>query len=117
MIRTDPDGSILRLGDIARLELGAANLDRSTRLNGSAAALIAVYQAPGANALTALGGVNQAMADGARYFPEDLAWKVTYDPTTFVTATIHEVQKTLIEAFGSWSFLSSTCSWEICVPH
>jgi len=99
VIRTNPDGSVLRLGDIARLELGAANLDRSTRLNGSPAALIAVYQAPGANALTALGGVKQAMADAAKNFPDDLTWKVTYDPTTFVTATIHEVQKTLIEAF------------------
>ena len=99
VIRTNPDGSVLRLGDIARLELGAANLDRSTRLNGAPAALIAVYQAPGANALTALGGVKQVMADAAQDFPDDLAWKVTYDPTTFVTATIHEVQKTLIEAF------------------
>ena len=99
VIRTNPDGSILRLGDIARLELGAANLDRSTRLNGTPAALMAVYQAPGANALNALGGVKQAMADAAKDFPEDLAWKVTYDPTTFVTDTIHEVQKTLIEAF------------------
>src|ERR1700759_3726055 len=99
VIRTNPDGSVLRLGDVARLELGAANLDRSTRLNGAPAALIAVYQAPGANALTALGGVKQVMADAARNFPDDLTWKVTYDPTTFVTATIHEVQKTLIEAF------------------
>ncbi len=99
VIRTNPDGSILRLGDVARLELGAANLDRSTRLNGAPAALMAVYQAPGANALTALGGVKQVMADAAQDFPEDLAWKVTYDPTIFVTATIHEVQKTLIEAF------------------
>ena len=99
VIRTNPDGSVLRLGDIARLELGAANLDRSTRLNGAPAALIAVYQSPGANALNALGGVKQVMADAAQEFPDDLAWKVTYDPTTFVTATIHEVQKTLIEAF------------------
>src|SRR4051794_7621637 len=99
VIRTNPDGSVLRLGDIARLELGAANLDRSTRLNGAPAALIAVYQAPGANALTALGVVKQVLTDAAHGFPEDLAWKVTYDPTTFVTATIHEVQKTLVEAF------------------
>jgi hydrophobe/amphiphile efflux-1 (HAE1) family protein len=99
VIRTNPDGSVLRLGDIARLELGAANLDRSTRLNGAPAALVAVYQAPGANALTALDGVKQVMATAARDFPDDLAWKVTYDPTTFVTATIHEVQKTLVEAF------------------
>ena len=99
VIRTNPDGSVLRLGDIARLELGAANLDRSTRLNGAPAALVAVYQAPGANALTALDGVKQVMASAANNFPDDLAWKVTYDPTTFVTATIHEVGKTLVEAF------------------
>jgi hydrophobe/amphiphile efflux-1 (HAE1) family protein len=99
IIRTNPDGSVLRLGDIARLELGAANLDRSTRLNGAPAALIAVYQAPGANALSALGAVKHVMEEAARTFPDDLAWKVTYDPTTFVTATIHEVQKTLLEAF------------------
>jgi hydrophobe/amphiphile efflux-1 (HAE1) family protein len=99
VIRTNSDGSVLRLGDVARLELGAANLDRSTRLNGTPAALMAVYQTPGANALTALGGVKQAMAAASHDFPDDLAWKVTYDPTTFVTDTIHEVQKTLIEAF------------------
>ncbi len=99
VIRTNEDGSVLRLGDIARLELGAANLDRSTRLNGGPAALMAVYQAPGANALTSLGGVKQAMTEAAQNFPDDLAWKVTYDPTTFVSATIHEVEKTLVEAF------------------
>jgi hydrophobe/amphiphile efflux-1 (HAE1) family protein len=99
VIRTNPDGSVLRLGDIARLELGAANLDRSTRLNGAPAALVAVYQAPGANALSALDGVKQVMATAAHDFPDDLAWKITYDPTTFVTDTIHEVQKTLVEAF------------------
>jgi hydrophobe/amphiphile efflux-1 (HAE1) family protein len=99
IIRTNPDGSVLRLGDVARLELGAANLDRSTQLNGAPAALIAIYQAPGANALSTLDAVKKLMADSQKGFPEDLAWKVTYDPTTFVTATIHEVQKTLIEAF------------------
>ncbi len=99
VIRTNQDGSVLRLGDVARLELGAANMDRSTRLNGAPAALVAIYQAPGANALDALDAVKQMMTDSAKAFPADLAWKVTYDPTTFVTATIHEVQKTLVEAF------------------
>ena len=99
VIRTNSDGSLLRLKDIARIELGAANLDRDTRLNGAAAALIAVYQAPGANALISLDAVKKAMRDAEKDFPPDLAWKVTYDPTKFVTATIHEVQKTLIEAF------------------
>ncbi len=99
VIRTNQDGSILRLSDVARLELGAANLDRATRLNGAPATLIAIYQAPGANALTALGAVKTLMNERAKEFPDDLAWKITYDPTTFVTATIHEVNKTLVEAF------------------
>jgi hydrophobe/amphiphile efflux-1 (HAE1) family protein len=99
VIRTNSDGSLLRLKDIARVELGAANLDRDTRLNGSAAALVAVYQAPGANALISLDAVKKAMTEAVKDFPPDLAWKVTYDPTKFVTATIHEVEKTLIEAF------------------
>src|SRR5439155_6400193 len=64
-----------------------------------AAALIGIYQSPVANALTTLGAVKQGLEDAAKSFPEDLAWKVTYDTTTFVTDTMHEVQKTLIEAF------------------
>src|SRR6476620_8704124 len=99
VIRTNPDGSVLRLGDVARLELGAANLDRETRLNGSPAAAIAIYQAPGANAITTLQAIKDKLAQLEKRFPDDLAWKVTYDPTVFVTDTIHEVQKTLIEAF------------------
>ncbi|NIX77325.1 efflux RND transporter permease subunit [Microvirga terricola] len=99
VLRTNPDGSVLRLGDVARLELGAANLDRETRFNGGPAAVVAIYQSPGANALSTLDAVKKQIADLAKTFPEDLEWKVTYDPTTFVTDTIHEVQKTLVEAF------------------
>jgi hydrophobe/amphiphile efflux-1 (HAE1) family protein len=100
VMRTNPDGSVLRLGDVARLELGAANLDRDTRFNGAATAAIAMYQAPGANALTTMKAIRalmgRLMADQEK---NDLAWKVTYDPTIFVSDTIHEVQKTLVEAF------------------
>jgi hydrophobe/amphiphile efflux-1 (HAE1) family protein len=99
VVRTNPDGSVLRLGDVARLELGAANLDRETRLNGGPAAAIAIYQSPGANAITTLDAVRSRLTESEKRFPDDLAWKVTYDPTTFVKATIDEVQKTLIEAF------------------
>ncbi|MFZ0840539.1 MAG: multidrug efflux RND transporter permease subunit [Xanthobacteraceae bacterium] len=99
VIRTNPDGSVLRLGDVARLELGAANLDRETRLNGGPAAAIAIYQSPGANAVSTLKAVRERVEALEKDFPEDLAWKITYDPTTFVTATIHEVIKTLMEAF------------------
>ncbi len=99
IIRTNPDGSVLRLADIARLELGAANLDRATRFNGQAATLIGIYQSPGANALQTLDAVKQRLTLAAKNFPEDLAWKVTYDPTTFVSATIETVEHTLVEAF------------------
>jgi hydrophobe/amphiphile efflux-1 (HAE1) family protein len=99
IIRANPDGSILRLHDVARVELGAANLDRNTRLNGGPAAAVAIYQSPGANAITTLKAVEARISELATRFPDDLAWKVTYDPTIFVTDTIHEVQKTLVEAF------------------
>src|SRR5215475_5096674 len=99
VIRTNPDGSVLRLGQVARIDLGAANLDRETRLNGAPAAAIAIYQSPGANAIATLNAVKAKIAELEKRFPEDLAWKVTYDPTVFVTDTIHEVQKTLLEAF------------------
>jgi hydrophobe/amphiphile efflux-1 (HAE1) family protein len=99
VVRTNPDGSVLRLGDVARLQLGAANLDRETLFNGSPAAAVAIYQTPGANAITTLQAVKDKVTELEKRFPEGLTWKVTYDPTTFVKDTIHEVQKTLIEAF------------------
>src|SRR5271166_1994380 len=99
VIRTNPDGSVLRLGDVARVELGAANLDRETRLNGGPAAAVAIYQTPGANAIATLKAVRDRITELQKRFPEDLTWKVTYDPTSFVTATIEEVKKTLVEAF------------------
>src|ERR1700751_2576445 len=99
IIRTNPDGSVLRLGDVARLELGAANPERDPRLNGGPAAIVAIFQTPGANAIKTLNDVRARVAELAQSFPEDMAWKVTYDPTASVTATIEEVQKTLIEAF------------------
>ena len=98
IIRTNPDGSILRLGEIARLQLGAANLDRATRLNGVPASLVGIYQSPGANALTTMEALKKLMTDSAKAFPDGVAWKITYDPTTFVTATIETVKHTLAEA-------------------
>ena len=63
VVRTNPDGSVLRLGDVARLELGAANLDRDTRLNGGGAAVVAIYQSPGANAIATLKAVRDRMTE------------------------------------------------------
>src|ERR1700686_5452662 len=63
VIRTNPDGSVLRLSDVARMELGAANLDRDTRLNGVPAAVVAIYQSPGANAIATLKAVRGKIAE------------------------------------------------------
>jgi len=99
VIRTNPDGSVLRLGDVARLELGAANMDRDTRFNGNDAAAIVIYQSPGGNAIDTVNAIRKKLSELEKRFPDDLAWKITYDPTIFVTDTMHEVKKTLFEAF------------------
>src|SRR3974390_3322029 len=69
VVRTNPDGSVLRLGDVARIELGAANLDRETRLNGAAASAIAIYQTPGANAIATLKAVKDKIKNLENRFP------------------------------------------------
>lgn len=99
VIRTNPDGSLLRLRDVASVELGAANVDRETRFNGQDAAALVIYQSPGGNAIATVTAIRAKLAELQTRFPDDLAWKITYDPTVFVTDTMHEVQKTLIEAF------------------
>ncbi len=99
VIRANPDGSLVRLGDIARVELAAQSYNSIGRLNGKPSSVIAVYQSPGSNAVAAAEGVRQAMEEMAKSFPNGLDYKITYDTTVFVTATIHEVIKTLIEAF------------------
>src|SRR6201997_5281156 len=72
VVRTNPDGSVLRLRDVARVELGAANLDRETRLNGGPAAAVAIYQTPGANAIATLKQVRDRITEAQKRFPEDL---------------------------------------------
>jgi multidrug efflux pump subunit AcrB len=99
VLRTNSERSVLRLGDVARIEQSAQNMDRITRFDGRTSALIAVYQSPGANALKTMSLVRKFMAESQRPFPPDLTWTVTYDPTVFVRATVWEVQKTLFEAF------------------
>jgi hydrophobe/amphiphile efflux-1 (HAE1) family protein len=99
VIRTNPDGSTLRVRDVARVELGARNQDVAMRVDGGPAALIGVYQAPGANAVTTAAAINALMERAAQRFPEGVSWKVTFDTTIFINETIHEVEKTLIEAF------------------
>jgi hydrophobe/amphiphile efflux-1 (HAE1) family protein len=99
VIRANPDGSFVRIGNVARVELGAKTADSFGRLNGRPGAVIAIYQAPGANALAAGDGVLETLERLSKSFPEGVAYKITYDTTKFVKESIHEVVKTLFEAF------------------
>ena len=99
IVRANPDGSVLRVRDVARLELGAQILDVETRTNGKPAILIATYLAPGANAVGVAEEVKHVMQGLRERFPEGLDYQVVYDTTVFVELTIEEVIHTLIEAF------------------
>ncbi len=99
VLRANPDGSVLRVRDVARVEMGAQNEDSFSRLNGRDAVAIGIYLAPGANAVATAARVNKALQTLGGRFPEGLKYKVVYDSTTFVSDTIHEVIKTLAEAF------------------
>jgi HAE1 family hydrophobic/amphiphilic exporter-1 len=91
-------GQITRVRDVGRVELGAQTYSQAFRLNGKPSAGIAIYQLPTANALEVANRVNARMAELAKAFPQALAYGVPFDTTRFVTASIHEVYKTLIEA-------------------
>jgi len=100
IIRADENGTIVRLSDVARVELGAANYGWYGELNNSPAALVAVYQLPDANALTVAAGARQRMEELASRFPDDLAYDVTYDTTLYVQTSIREVIVTLFQALA-----------------
>jgi len=99
VIRANPDGSVLRVRDVARVELGAANMDTESRLNGNPAVTMGIYLSPGANAVQVAAGVKAAMEELKTRFPTGVDYKVFYDTSTFVSDTIYEVIKTLVEAF------------------
>jgi HAE1 family hydrophobic/amphiphilic exporter-1 len=97
-VRLNPDGSVVRLGDVARVELGALAYKQIGRIDGKPAALVAVFQAPGSNALAVATGVRQAMEGLKQRFPEGLDYVVSLDTTLPVTEGIKEIATTLVEA-------------------
>ena len=99
VIRANPDGSILRLGDVARVELGAANEDSESRLDGKPAVSIGIYLAPGANAVDTSAAVRDALAKLSERFPDGMKFRVFYDSSQFISETIEGVIQTLGEAF------------------
>jgi hydrophobic/amphiphilic exporter-1 (mainly G- bacteria), HAE1 family len=98
IIRSNPDGSTLRLKDVARIELGAQTYDLKGRYNGKPSAILAIYQLPGANAVQAAAGVRKRMEQLKQRFPPDLASDYGLDTTLAVSAGIKEIVETLFIA-------------------
>ena len=98
VVRANPDGSVLYMKDVARIELGAQTYNIIGRYNGKPAAVVAVYQLPGSNAVQAAAGVRKLMAEAKQRFPQDLDYAIALDTTLAVTEGLHEIQKTLFEA-------------------
>ena len=97
-VRSNPDGSVIRLRDIARIELGALNYQQIGRVNGQPGCAIAVFQAPGSNALAVVEGVRKQMEELQTRFPADLQFAYTLDTTLAVSQGIREIVITLSEA-------------------
>ncbi|MDI5933866.1 efflux RND transporter permease subunit [Halomonas kalidii] len=98
-LRTNPDGSALRLSDVARIELGASFYGVEARLNGATMTPIIINQQPGANALETAEAVEATMAELEGRFPPGLEYVVPYDTTLFIDASVNTVTKVFIEAF------------------
>lgn len=98
IVRANQDGSTIRLGDVARVELGSDNYGFKAMLNGREMAPMAVQMANGANAVATVEAVKARMAELQQAFPEDIEWEVPFDTTPFINASIESVISTLIEA-------------------
>src|SRR5690349_6310761 len=100
VVRANPDGSFVRVKDIARIDLGAQTYNLRGRLNGQPSAILAVYQLPGTNAIKAAEGVRKLMAEAKQRFPADMDFVVSLDQTLSVTEGLNDIVKTLFEALA-----------------
>jgi HAE1 family hydrophobic/amphiphilic exporter-1 len=100
VVRANPDGSLVRLGDVARVELGALAYKQISRLNGRPSCGMAIFQTPGSNSLAVGNAVKREMATLKARFPSDLDYAVSVDTTLPITAGISEIAWTLLEAMG-----------------
>jgi multidrug efflux pump len=98
IVRANPDGSTVRVKDVARVELGAQDYSIAARIDGQPASAIAIRLSPSANALDTAKAVKAKMAELAKFFPKGVDWLVPYDTSEFVEISINEVVKTLAEA-------------------
>ena len=98
VVRANPDGSIIRLRDVARISLEASSYSTESGINGGNAAVLGIYMLPGANAMEVAGKVKEAMKEISANFPEGLSYEIPFDMTTYISESIHEVYKSLFEA-------------------
>jgi HAE1 family hydrophobic/amphiphilic exporter-1 len=98
IVKTGADGAVTRIRDIGRVELGAQTYGQAFSANGKPAAGMAIFQSPGANALTVMNEVRSKMAQLSRAFPQGVRHDIPFDTTKFVSASVDEVYKTLLEA-------------------
>jgi HAE1 family hydrophobic/amphiphilic exporter-1 len=98
IVRRLDGGRLIRLRDVARIELGAQDYSVNAYLSGSSTVAIAITQLPGSNALATADAVRAELDDAAKSFPPDMAYRVPYNPTEYIAASIEAVQETLFEA-------------------
>ena len=98
VLRANPDGSLIRLRDVARISLEAASYNTESGINGGNAAVLGIYMLPGANAMEVAENVKKEMENISRNFPEGLEYNIPFDMTNYISQSIHEVYKTLFEA-------------------
>ncbi len=98
VVRETPDGGVVRVKDVARIELGSNDYSVEGRLNGKPGAIIAVYQLPGSNAVDAANGVRKLIAGMKQRFPQDMDYVISLDTTKAVTSGIKEIVETLLIA-------------------
>ncbi|MGC1598190.1 MAG: efflux RND transporter permease subunit [Candidatus Acidiferrales bacterium] len=100
VVRETPDGGIVRVRDVARIELGAQDYSWKGRFNGKPSAIVSVYQLPGSNAVDAAAGVRKLMAEAKQRFPQDMDYAIGLDTTLAVSEGIKEIIETLLIALA-----------------
>lgn len=98
VVRANPDGSIIRLKDVARISLEASSYSTESGIDGGNAAVLNINMLPGANAMDVAEHVKAAMSDISKNFPEGITYAIPFDMTTYISSSIHHVYRTLFEA-------------------
>ena len=98
VVRANPDGSIIRLKDVARISLEASSYNTESGINGGNAAVLNINMLPGANAMEVAGSVKKVMEEIRANFPEGISYEIPFDMTTYISESIHHVYRTLFEA-------------------